>query len=246
MALPTVAELLGPRRGREGTDEGAGDRRKNKRVRNTPHVEGDYSTHVFVDVQHDRGLCEAIEALASDLEKELRERCGVVVQSLGEGSKWHVSLSRTVALRKAQIETYTSLLRRQAKGLKEFACGFGGVVVLRNDEGTTSFVALALEDRGKGEGGGLDGLVNRVDWVHKRHGLREYYQREERLHHLSLLWAPGEDFARLTEGAKQLQAAAGTKAARGLRDVQRRRVLRVKAISAKIGSQITTFSPSPT
>ena len=156
----------------------------------------------------------------------------------------YVSLSRPLAIRAGQIETFTSMLRKQTRAFKPFDCSFGDLLVLRNDEATTCFVAVALADRPKGSpegppgggGSGLDVLVDRVDLVLRRHGLREYYGRGERVHHLSLVWAPGEWYAKIKGAVGSLRLG------RCLSDLRSDHAVRVEAFKAKVGSTVTTFN----
>jgi len=223
MALPSAEDLLGPdapfgeSEGPEVSHAGPvhvkrrrlndkDDRRQQQRQRAFPHVEGNYPTHVYVDVEDEevRGRLFSLSHELADLLKA--QQVLPLVEEKGCREGWHVSLSRPLVLRAGQIDTFTALLRKQIRSFKPFVLGFAeDLVVLRNDDRTTCFVCVLVDQGlcqpGCGRGGGesLDVLVDWVDLCLRRHGLQEYYKREERAHHVSLAWAPGEAFCALNK-----------------------------------------------
>lgn len=208
---------------------------KRQRIRNFPHVDGNYATHVYVDLGATGGhgdLRESLSHVAGRVAARIKAETNLAVYPILEAAgeeEVHISLSRTVPIRAGQIDTFKSLLRKQLRKFKPFQCRFGDLVVLRNDERTTCFVAIAIE----GGRENLDVLVDWVDTVFKRHGLREYYKCGDRLHHLSLLWAPGavyDDLKAGIQGSASLKALlAGDWVGRGAE---------VASVVTKIGNQV--------
>jgi hypothetical protein len=189
----------------------------------------------------------------SQLIKQVKEDVGLDVfpvqdEDITGGSEgvvgWgHVSLSRTVAIRAGQIDTMTSLLRKKLRKFKPFECAFGDLQVLANDDNSTCFVVLSLQD-GKA---GLDALVDSVDQVFQKHSLQQYYS--DRKHHISLAWSPlcvsipkdKEGFRLLETQCDRLRGAVGALNGswEGLHELQRNCVLLVDNVHCKIGKQIT-------
>eukprot|EP00198_Chlamydomonas_reinhardtii_P000822 XP_001690157.1 predicted protein [Chlamydomonas reinhardtii] len=121
---------------------------------------------------------------------------------------YHISLSRSVPITRAQIEPLTTQLaaRLEAAGIGAFPLTLCGLRTFANDEGSRSFVS-AMVATGERE---VVGLVRAVDGAFEAHGLPPFYQ--EPLPHVSVGWLVGDQRPRIQAAldrfTRQQQAAA--------------------------------------
>jgi len=133
------------------------------RVRSFPHVEGNYATHVFIDV-HPPPTCTApLRRLLAALQQAVGDVQPIEEESsAAEGSSgidigfsgtaghatpaalsYHLSLSRTAPVRQAQIDSLIATLRQRLRRLEPFTLSMATEAeVFVNDDRTRSFVAL--------------------------------------------------------------------------------------------------------
>ena len=146
--------------------------------------------------------------------------------------EWHVSLSRSVVVRAGQIDTLVGLLSKHLRKLKvkpfPFHCTLGDLCVLVNDDNTTCFLVMMV-DKGKEH---VDKLVDGCDKVFRKHGLQEYYK--ERKHHVSLMWAPGEERHMLEKAANEYNNSKYAKQLRAMSVLS-------YSCRVKIGKQVTSL-----
>ncbi|CAK9870110.1 unnamed protein product [Sphagnum jensenii] len=165
-----------------------------RRVRTFPHVEGNFSLHVFIPV----ALSTVVR---SKLVPYLRKAAELFpgLQSMEEdfvspsprgislANEYHISLGRTVPIRIHQIDTIVSMLRNKFRGQKQFWMEFGSWEVFINDEHTRSFLSLEIVAVGNPE---IKKQVSLVDEVYKLHNLPAFYKNPRP--HISLAWALGD------------------------------------------------------
>ena len=218
------------------------DKNKNKRKRVFPHIEGNFPTWVYVRLKgaHKRAGggrdvdVDVIQNLVISLMKQMKVEIFPIPES-----PLHISLSRPVAIRAAQIDTFTSMLRKAFRRFKPFECNLGPLEVLLNDDGSTCFIVFALESSVSKNNLSLDRLVDSVDKVFHKHSLQQYYT--ERRHHISLAWAPAQAFSTLKEAClkvNQRSLMIGHKVER----IRRAYLIYVDNIHCKIGQQVTQVS----
>ena len=189
------------------------------RVRNFPHVAGNFPTTVYVPVRLGPEQREALDAAYA----QLRAALGPGLQPLAVGGGvspgdflegGHISLSRTVPTRREQREALLGALSRKLQGGATavggpFSLTFKGLEVFENDEGTRCFVAFALS-------GGLRSvlhLISSVDEAFRELGLPEYYP--EPRPHLSFAWAEGALAPALRRAAASASSTPGGSSACG-------------------------------
>mmetsp|Transcript_99563 Transcript_99563/g.145517 ORF Transcript_99563/g.145517 Transcript_99563/m.145517 type:complete len:385 (+) Transcript_99563:288-1442(+) len=121
------------------------------RVRSFPHIEGNYAGYVYIPMRRIEGLeaaaVRATNMVAAILNKNWKHGKSrsnqhllhrIPVQDL------HLSVSRTFALRRQQIEPVVELLRKNLNALPRFDAAVSGIDLYSNDEKTRSFVGLSL------------------------------------------------------------------------------------------------------
>ncbi|KAJ1980178.1 poly(U)-specific 3'-to-5' RNA exonuclease [Dimargaris cristalligena] len=162
------------------------------RVRTTPHVEGNWATHVYIEVQPDDNCADFIERLVS--QAQLQAQGPLVTNSLPPPTNrpdnpsppspppsYHISLCRPAFLKVFQIEPFVTHLRRLLQPQMStfaFDFSFNAIDYLVNDEQTRSFLILEV---GLGHAD-LEHLVRtRVDPVMRAFRQPAYYD-EPRFH----------------------------------------------------------------
>ena len=112
------------------------------RIRNVPHIPGNWATSVYIPVKHqglDVWIDQAFERLRSknpDLERILPQD--------SELDGLHISLSRTVYLKVYQIDSFQDILRKRISEKHAFVAAPSKVATYSNDEQTRSFVSVDL------------------------------------------------------------------------------------------------------
>ena len=193
-ALPAAADMLARDPGDLRKDTAIRGRLAG-RVRNFPHVAGNFPTTVYVPVRLGPEQREVLDAAYAQLRavvgpglQPLAVGGGVSPGDILEGG--HISLSRTVPTRREHREALLGALSRELQGGATavggpFSLTFKGLEVFENDEGTRCFVAFALSS-------GLRSvlqLISSVDEAFRALGLLEYYPDPRP--HLSFAWAEG-------------------------------------------------------
>ncbi|KAH6911440.1 U6 snRNA phosphodiesterase Usb1 [Coprinopsis sp. MPI-PUGE-AT-0042] len=154
------------------------------RLRSSPHVDGQFSAHVYLSVSLSRK--SPLHTLIQDV---LRDAKAVVptLQDLvsldANASELHVSLSRPVFLRAHQREEFKRSVRDAAKQSAPFDISFAAFSELTNDEKTRTFLTLEI-GAGHHELKGLsDGLRPTIE------GFRQKAYYETPRFHASIGWA---------------------------------------------------------
>ncbi|CAN8244660.1 unnamed protein product [Cochlearia groenlandica] len=170
------------------------------RVRNFPHVHGNYALHVYIPV--------CIPPLAKKEIVCLLKRVASVVPHLhlveadiplsilckddqklevALGREFHISLGRSVPLRVHQINSVVSMLRQKLQFQKRYLIDFNKWEVFVNDDCTRSFLSLEITTSGLSE---ISKQIDAVNEVYKLHNLPEFYKDPRP--HISLVWALGD------------------------------------------------------
>ncbi|KAJ7725354.1 hypothetical protein B0H16DRAFT_1665869 [Mycena metata] len=116
------------------------------RTRTTPHVDGQYATHIYASVALDRGstlfklLCKIISS-AKKMTPTLHDFWSSLKDSQPE---LHISLSRPLYLRSHQREDMKRAVKRVAEKTLPFTASFAHISELVNDEATRIFLALEI------------------------------------------------------------------------------------------------------
>ncbi|ORX98485.1 hypothetical protein K493DRAFT_349279 [Basidiobolus meristosporus CBS 931.73] len=151
------------------------------RIRTTPHVVGNWATHVYVEVGLGEEFLEVTERIY-----EKAQAINPKIQSLNSGTgPLHISLSRTVFLKVFHIERFTKLLRESFGERRRATFGFSKIVHFSNDEQTRSFISLEV-------GPGSEELLEYtgcVDQVLQEFRLPKFYETPR--FHTSIAWAVG-------------------------------------------------------
>ncbi|KAI4384701.1 hypothetical protein MLD38_002820 [Melastoma candidum] len=189
---PPPLSLLSP----SGTDDP-----RPSRVRSFPHVQGNYSLHVYIPVQvrgpPRREIAAVLKRAASvvpglcvvdiDLPLESLVRDDQRLHQLGIDREFHISLGRCVPIRVHQIDSVVSILRQKLHPPKRYWIEFSEWQVFVNDERTRSFLSLEVTTRGLGE---IRKQIEGVNEVYRLHNLPEFYKDPRP--HISLAWAAGD------------------------------------------------------
>ncbi|KAJ7695718.1 U6 snRNA phosphodiesterase Usb1 [Mycena rosella] len=116
------------------------------RIRTTPHVDGQYATHIYGSVPLERSsalfklLCKVIGS-AKNAVPTLHDFWSSPKDCKPE---LHISLSRPIFLRSHQREEMKRAVRCIAEKTSPFTASFAHVSELVNDEGTRIFLALEI------------------------------------------------------------------------------------------------------
>ena len=198
------------------------------RVRQFAHVDGQYATHVYLPVRPGPQLADA-----------LRRSCAALGQNRGRGSvhaveaaSYHISLSRTVSLSRAQIEGFSDALRL---ALRRCAAARAPVAealcVLANDTRTRHFAAAELRADTPGHAA-VCSMIDAVDGVLARYALPPFYP--ERRLHFSIAWS----LETMAEPLPPLQLP-GSAGGRGSGTLQPHALL-FDGVECRIGQRVTS------
>lgn len=164
------------------------------RIRSFPHVEGNYALHVYIPVNissiAEKQLAPSIKkagmlvpelyGIDTDLplcSAYLKSNDGAQVHAPVLARQYHISLSRTVAIRKHQIDSIVAMLRHKLRSQKRYWIEFGKWEVFINDDQTRSFLAMEVTTGGLSE---ISKQVHVVDEVFRLHNLPEFYKVSSR------------------------------------------------------------------
>eukprot|EP00960_Hanusia_phi_P047044 758185-Hanusia_phi.AAC.3 len=112
------------------------------RIRTFPHVEGNYAGFVFVSLKQVPELqtisMQVYESAKGILPNE------VVLRRIPLDDM-HVSLSRTLVVKRHQIQPLVNKLRKALHSIPAFQMNISKVEFLSNEEGTRSFVCMTVK-----------------------------------------------------------------------------------------------------
>ena len=152
------------------------------RIRSFPHVEGNYPGYVFIKASHAEGL----EATALELFNATRallppDRPLHAVPA----DEMHISLSRTFAVRRHQIEPLVAALAERLRAVPRFPAALCGGRIYANDERTRTFAGLRVcagQER-------MRRLIAATDAALRAYRQPPYYSEADV--HVSVAWAAG-------------------------------------------------------
>ncbi|XP_005108931.1 U6 snRNA phosphodiesterase [Aplysia californica] len=154
-----------------------------ERIRSFPHVEGNWATHVFIQVSWNEKFFEFVNCLVNFLKP-------VPFHAMPE---FHVSLSRTVPIRHHWIDPLVDSLRSSFKPLQTTISDLSAVRMFTNDEKTRTFLCLELAE----EDTLLREYVYAVDKSFAEFRLPEYYENPS--FHISIGWCLGDVTGEVSE-----------------------------------------------
>ncbi|CAN7030448.1 hypothetical protein Bca4012_044303 [Brassica carinata] len=170
------------------------------RVRNFPHVDGNYALHVYIPVfiplLAKKEIACVLKRVASLVPHLHLVEADIPLSILCNddqkldhalGREFHISLGRSVPLRVHQINSLVSMLRQKLQLHKRYWIDFNKWQVFVNDDSTRSFLSLEITTSGLSE---ISKQIDAVNEVYKLHNLPEFYKDPRP--HISLVWALGD------------------------------------------------------
>lgn len=171
------------------------------RVRNFPHVEGNYALHVYIPVhippatrkelasflKKVTALVPTLHAVNVDVPLSGLLEDEALLEKVVLGREFHISLGRTVPLRVHQINSMVSMLRQKLQFQRRYLIDFNKWEIFVNDDSTRTFMSLEVV------AGGLVQIrkqIQAVNEVYKLHNLPEFYKDPRP--HISVAWALGD------------------------------------------------------
>ncbi|XP_010482449.1 PREDICTED: U6 snRNA phosphodiesterase [Camelina sativa] len=170
------------------------------RVRNFPHVDGNYALHVYIPVTippyPKKEIVSFLKKVASVVPNlhmvEADEPLSILCKDDQKfkralGRQFHISLGRSVPIRVHQINSVVSMLRQKLQFHKRYLIDFNKWEVFVNDDCTRSFLSFEITTSGLSE---IIKQIDAVNEVYKFHNLPEFYKDPRP--HISLVWALGD------------------------------------------------------
>ncbi|XP_028079423.1 U6 snRNA phosphodiesterase-like isoform X2 [Camellia sinensis] len=174
---------------------------KASRIRSFPHVKGNYALHVYIPVRIPsapmKELAQFLKKVSSrvpglnaiDIDIPVNILCtdDLKLEQVSLGREFHISLGRTVPIRRHQIDSVVAMLHQKLQFQSRYWIDFNEWDVFVNDDRTRSFLSIAVITKGLAE---IRKQIQAVNEVYKLHNLPEFY-KDPRLH-VSLAWALGD------------------------------------------------------
>ncbi|KAF8902151.1 U6 snRNA phosphodiesterase Usb1 [Mucidula mucida] len=153
------------------------------RVRTTPHVDGQWASHVYVALKLSRrsSLYTLLSEVIDTARCDVPTLHGFWVAE--KEAELHVSLSRPIFLRAHQREDLKCAVKGLANKTAPFTISFAALAALTNDEQTRTFLAVEV-GAGHGE---LVRLSDGLKPLLRRLRQKEYYDAPR--YHGSIAWA---------------------------------------------------------
>lgn len=182
-----------------------------RRVRNFPHVEGNFALHVYIPVPLSSIAKRKLEPLMKkalsispelepmDIDSPSHSTHACMSHELKLAKEYHISLSRTVPIRIHQIDSIVAMLRHNFESQKGYWLELDQWEVFVNDDQTRSFLSLEVLDRGSSE---ICRQIHSVNKIFKLHNLPTYYEMPRP--HVSVAWALGNATPSLTKVVEEL------------------------------------------
>lgn len=171
--------------------------------RSYPHEIGQWTTHVYLDGKFGHVMSSPCLSMPLRLVKgeDLKEQVESILEEHHQHSlgiqlvdELHVSLFRGhLVLRFHQIQPFVDNLTSRVSKIPKFKLILNRVQILRNDEGTRSFICLRIDPRFKNLS--LDRLIQEIDnCLHdfEREDQRERKYQDTFITHCSLIWFQGD------------------------------------------------------
>ncbi|KAK3237201.1 hypothetical protein CYMTET_52706 [Cymbomonas tetramitiformis] len=173
------------------------------RVRAFPHVDGDFATHVLVRVGVPPACRRPLRAILGKVAERLPD-LHPLTSPAADMPTWgcnefHLSLSRTVAIRAHQLEPLLQALRSSLRRWQRFATELGQMAVFVNDARTRTFLSLRTLPETDSQ---FKELVRRVDKAFMTQELAVFY--EDPQPHASLAWVLGDNELQMSDAIADL------------------------------------------
>ncbi|PHU24838.1 hypothetical protein BC332_03170 [Capsicum chinense] len=171
------------------------------RVRNFPHVDGNYALHVYIPVRIPSAtrtelasflkkvttLVPTLHVVDVDVQLSGLLKDEALIEKVALGREFHISLGRTVPLRVHQINSIVSMLRQKLQFQRRYLIDFNKWEIFVNDDSTRSFMSLEVVAGGLAQ---IRMQIQAVNEVYKLHNLPEFYKDPRP--HVSLAWTLGD------------------------------------------------------
>ncbi|CAB4271157.1 unnamed protein product [Prunus armeniaca] len=182
------------------------------RVRNFPHVEGNYAVHVYIPVfipsaprkemalflNKLASLVPGLHAVDVDVPLEILRKDGHKLEQVALGREFHISLGRTVPIRVHQIDSLVTMLRQKLQIQRRYWIDFSKWEVFVNDDHTRTFVSIEVIAAGLAE---ITKQIQAVNEVYKLHNLPEFYKDPRP--HISVAWASDDISSSLKQAVEE-------------------------------------------
>lgn len=220
------------------------------RVRNFPHVEGNYALHVyipvFIPIAPKKELAQFLKKVAYlfpdlhviDVDIPLAILCkdDQNLEQVALGREFHISLGRTVPIRVHQIDTVMTMLRQKLQFQRRYWIDFSKWEVFVNDDRTRTFLSIEVITGGLPE---ITKQIQAVNEVYRLHNLPEFYKDPRP--HISLAWASGDIDNSLKKGVEEIEKSNTS----GGSSVKRIFSTKFSGIVCKIGNKTYKISKFP-
>ncbi|RXI08649.1 hypothetical protein DVH24_022793 [Malus domestica] len=157
------------------------------RVRNFPHVKGNYVVYVYIPVYIPpaprkemalffnklASLVPGLHAVDVNVPFDILRNDKHKLEQVALGRKLHISLGRTVQVQVHQIDSLVTMLRQKLQNQRRYWIDFSKWEVFVNDDRTRTFVSIEVTDAGLAE---ITKQIQAVNEVYKLHNLPEFYK----------------------------------------------------------------------
>ncbi|KAL2526918.1 hypothetical protein Adt_11972 [Abeliophyllum distichum] len=171
------------------------------RVRSFPHVEGNFSLHVYIPVSIPlvprKELAQFLRRVPTllpglhvvDIDIPLNNLVDDVqkLEQVVLGREFHVSLGRTIPIRVHQRDSVVSMLRQRLHSQRRYWIDFNKWEIFVNDDRTRTFLSMEVTAGGLAE---ITKQIQAVNEVYRLHNLPEFYKDPRP--HISIAWALGD------------------------------------------------------
>ncbi|XP_028118814.1 U6 snRNA phosphodiesterase-like isoform X5 [Camellia sinensis] len=138
---------------------------KASRIRSFPHVKGNYALYVYIPVRIPsapmKELAQFLKKVSSrvpglnaiDIDIPLNILCtdDLKLEQASLGREFHISLGRTVPIRRHQIDSVVAMLRQKLQFQSRYWIDFNEWEVFVNDDHTRSFLSIEVKTKGLAE-----------------------------------------------------------------------------------------------
>ncbi|KAJ7070046.1 U6 snRNA phosphodiesterase Usb1 [Mycena amicta] len=158
------------------------------RTRSTPHVDGQWATHIYARVPLDPPFFQLVQSILESARTEVPSLHDFFSSESKSKPELHISLSRPVFLRAHQRDEMKRAVRRIVEQRSPFKASFARISSLTNDDATRIFLVLEI-GAGHHE---LSALTNEFTPILRGMRQNEYYAAPR--FHASIGWAllPGD------------------------------------------------------
>lgn len=153
------------------------------RVRQFPHVVGEFNSLVYVPAPPSEVLRRCVEEVIAQLQRDERASPMHPLPL----SELHMSVSQSFTLLHSQILPFTDALQKALRGCPAFTLRTAGVAALHNDTRTCHFAALVLQPVTAEDANRASRLLAAVNHVMDTFGKPRFY--EPPILHLSIAWS---------------------------------------------------------